>query len=71
MNMPRSVRVHQLEDLSNDECRNEIILETSLNTELHITRECSETIIRLPFGNKFDIIDNVIVIKDIHKKSGH
>lgn len=60
--MPRPVRVHQLSDLSNEECENEILIETKLNTELHIIAKEGETIIQLPFGNRFDIIEGRIVI---------
>lgn len=60
--MPRSVRVHQLVDLANEECNNEIFLQTTINTELYIIKHELTTVIKLPFGNKFDIIDGVIII---------
>jgi len=60
--MPRQVRVHQLTDLSHDESKNEILLNTKQNTELGIIAEEDRTVIWLPFGNKFDIIDRRIII---------
>jgi hypothetical protein len=60
--MPRDVSLHQIEDLAKTECRNEILLQTKINTELHIIAEDEKTIIILPFGNKFDIIDGCIII---------
>jgi hypothetical protein len=62
--MPRSVRLHQIGDLSNEESRNEILVDTMPNTELHIKVSGDETIIRLPYGNKFDIIDGCIIIHE-------
>jgi len=62
--MPRKVALHQLESLSNDETKNEILLDTSLNVELHIISQQHCTIIRLPYGNRFDIIDGQIIIHE-------
>lgn len=61
--MPREIRVHQLEDLCNE--NEEILLQTDLNTELHIRRSGNETIISFPIGNKFNVIDGDILIKAI------
>lgn len=60
--MPTQIALHQLEDLSHEESKNEIILQTELNTELRITVKNDITIITLPMGNKFDIIGSRIVI---------
>ncbi|MFN7911929.1 MAG: hypothetical protein ACK5QC_08885 [Bacteroidota bacterium] len=62
--MPTTVALHQLEDLAHGESKNEILLYTKLNTELHIIAKDDTTIIRLPYGNKFDIIDGMIVIHE-------
>jgi hypothetical protein len=64
--MPTTVALHQISDLSHGESKDEIILETKLNTELHIIAKEDSTIIRLPFGNKFDIIDGIIIIHENH-----
>jgi hypothetical protein len=60
--MPYTVALHQLEDLSHGDSKNEILLDTSLTVELHITCKGDRTIITLPYGNKFDIINNQIII---------
>ena len=60
--MAKTVRLHKLEDLANHESKHGILLETRQNTELHIQTEYDRTIIKLPFGNKFDIIGGNIVI---------
>lgn len=60
--MPRNVRLHKLSELVNDETTNEILLDTNPSTELHIVAEIHRTIIKLPYGNKFDIIDGCMVI---------
>ena len=61
-----TVSLYQIGYLSHGESKDEIILETKLNTELHIIAKEDSTIIRLPFGNKFDIIDGNIVIHEKH-----
>jgi hypothetical protein len=60
--MPTTVSLHNLQDLARGASKNEILLDTKLNTELHIIAKDDSTIIRLPYGNKFDIIDGMIVI---------
>jgi len=62
--MPTTVSVHQLKDLAQAEDKNSIILETNLNTNLHISGGNGITMISFPFGNKFDIINNRIVIHE-------
>lgn len=63
--MPRQVTLHQLNDLSHKESPNEILLDTQIKTELHIiSKPSGETIIKLPFGNKFDIVDGQIIIHE-------
>ncbi len=63
--MPTRVALHQLEDLSHEESSNEIFLDTKLNTELHIRVKTDRTIIMFPFGNKFDIVDGMIIIHEL------
>jgi len=65
--MARQVRIHQLNDLAHDETKNEILLDTEQNTELHIILIGNQTIIKFPFGNKFDVIDGKIVIHSKNK----
>ncbi len=62
--MPRTVSLHQIEDLAKAESKYEILLQTKVNTKLHIIAEPDRTIITLPFGNKFDIIDGQIIIHE-------
>ena len=62
--MPTTVALHQIEDLAHGDSKNEILLDTKLNTELHIIAKGDTTIIRLPYGNKFDIIDGLIIIHE-------
>ena len=60
--MPTTLALHILEDLAHGESKKEILLETNPNTELHIISNYSNTVIKLHFGNKFDIVDGVIII---------
>jgi hypothetical protein len=62
--MATTVRLHQLEDLAHPESQNEILLDTQINTELHIIAQTGRTIITLPYGNKFDIVDGCIIIHE-------
>lgn len=62
--MPYTVTLHQIEDLAKGDAKNEILLDTKLNTELHITVKEDRTIITFPYGNKFDIVDGCIVIHE-------
>jgi len=62
--MPNTVAVHQLQVLAHGDSKNEILLDTRLNTELHIIVQGTETVIRLPYGNKFDIVDGCIIIHE-------
>lgn len=65
--MARTVSLHSIEELAQAESKNEILLKTKLNTEIHITAEADSTIISFPFGNKFDIVDGRIVIHEKHR----
>lgn len=58
-----TVSLHQIGDLAKGESNNEILLETNVNTELHIIASQYQTVIKLPFGNKFDIIDGCIIVR--------
>lgn len=58
----KTVSLHQIEDLVKTESEKEIFLQTQPNTELHIIKEAGFTTVKLPFGNKFDIIDGQIII---------
>ena len=62
--MPKTITLHQLTDLATAELKNEILLDTKPNTELHVIAEADRTIIKLPYGNKFDIVDGCIVIHE-------
>jgi hypothetical protein len=62
--MPTTVALHQLIDLAHGESKNEILLDTSINTELHIIKQGDKTIITFPYGNEFYISGRSIVIKD-------
>jgi len=62
--MPTEVNLHQLYDLADEQSQSEILLETNINTELHIIAKSDRTIIALPFGNKPEIIDGYIVIHE-------
>lgn len=60
--MAKTVTLHQIDDLSGEQCNNEILLQTNINTELHIIAQEEQTIITFPFGNKFDIKDGYIIV---------
>ena len=60
--MAYTVSLYELSDLANGDKKNEILLNTNKGTELHITSNETGTVITLPFGNKFDIIDGQIII---------
>jgi hypothetical protein len=62
--MATTVLLHQISDLSHGESPNEILLDTTLKTELHITVKAEKTIIQFPYGNKFDVIDGRIIIHE-------
>lgn len=62
--MATTVRSHQLKDLAHVESQNEILLDTNTNTELHIVVSGDRTVIRLPYGNKFDIVEGCIIIHE-------
>ena len=62
--MPKQVVMYQLPDLSHNETPNEILLNTKENTGLHIIAQYDRTVIKFPFGNKFDIIDGCIIIHE-------
>lgn len=62
--MPKQVKLLQLSELSHEETPNQILLDTLDRTELNIYTENGKTIIHLPYGNKFDIIDGRIIIKN-------
>ncbi len=66
--MPITLSFYKIEDLAKAESKNEILLQTINNTELHIIAVNEMTIIKLPFGNKFDIIDGCIIIYDNEQK---
>jgi hypothetical protein len=50
-------------DLIKTDC-DEILLQTSPKIELHIIKQTEKTIIKFPFGNKFDIVDGCIIIHE-------
>jgi hypothetical protein len=63
--MAYTINLHKLAELSHDESKNEILLQTNEGTELHIKVEDGQTIITFPFGNKFDTKTGRTII--IHK----
>lgn len=63
--MARTVSLYKIENLAIAECKNEIMLDTTLDTELHIYVVGDRTIIRLPYGNKFNTIYGCIVIESL------
>jgi hypothetical protein len=62
--MAYTLALHDINDLVSGDSKNEILLDTKRNTELHIIVNHDSTIITLPFGNKFDIIDGRIIIHE-------
>lgn len=58
--------MHRIEDLAKAEIKDEILLITNMNTELHIVQKDDVTIVRFPFGNKFDVVNGEIHIKEIN-----
>lgn len=62
--MPTLAKKYEIDELSHEESPREIFLDTKLNTELHIIAKSDRTIIRLPFGNKFDLVDGMIIIHE-------
>lgn len=44
--------------------KNECMMETNLNTHLHISNDEDITKISLPFGNRVDVINGVIIIHE-------
>lgn len=66
--MPRKLSFYKIENLAKAESKYEILLQTINNTELHIIAVNEKTIIKHPFGNKFDIIDGCIIIHDNERK---
>ena len=63
--MPRTINCHKITDLSHEETQSEIILQSNKKLELHIISTENQTVIRFPFGNKFDIIDGIIIIHEL------
>jgi hypothetical protein len=59
----KTVSHHQMVDLIKTDC-DEILLQTSPKIELHIIKQTEKTIIKFPFGNKFDIVDGCIIIHE-------
>lgn len=62
--MPTLVSKYDLHELAHEESKNEILLDAKLKTELHIISKSDRTIIKLPFGNKFDLVDGMIIIHE-------
>lgn len=62
--MSYTVAFHQINNLAKGNAKNEILLNTNLNTELHITIRENKTIITLPYGDKFDIVNHCIIVYD-------
>jgi len=60
--MPTLVKLYQLSELSHDDSKNEVVIQTNLNTEIHITVNGETTEISFLFGNEFKVINNKIYI---------
>jgi len=63
--MPRLINKCDLSEISHEESKNELIISTNSKTDIHILEAKDRTIIRFTKGNKFDIVDGMIII---HKK---
>jgi hypothetical protein len=61
---PHMVTLWSIDELATGTNKNEILLNTSLNTELMIRVNDNKTTISFPFGNKFDVIDGRIIIHE-------
>lgn len=62
--MPTLTNKYTLTELSNKESPSEILLNTKENTQLHIISSTNRTLIKLPYGSKFDIVDGIIIIHE-------
>lgn len=62
--MPTTIALHTLDELAQGSEKNAILLQTNINTELHIIRKGDVTFIKFPFGNRFDIVDGMILIHE-------
>ena len=62
--IPKIVALHKLEDLVQMESKNEVLLNTKPNTQIHIIVNCDKTVIRFPYGNKFDVVNGCIIIHE-------
>ena len=61
--MPRSINVFSLEELSNKETPEEIIIVPANGTQIHVeVFRNKKTVISFPFGNKFDVVNNKIIV---------
>ena len=63
--MPKTITEYSIDELSHAETKNEVFIASNPNTRLQIVVKDNRTIIRLPFGNKFDIVGGEIIIYDI------
>lgn len=57
-----TVNQHTITELAHEETPNEIFLKANKQTQLHVIKKPNATIIKFPYGNKFDIIDGNIII---------
>ena len=60
--MPYTANVHTVEELAHIESPHEVIIKPNNGTDLFIKCNDRQTLITLPFGNKFDIVDGAIII---------
>ena len=60
--MPSKINGHDLRELSHEETSNEVLINTQSSTTVHIRTELTLTVIRFPFGNKFEIDGDEIII---------
>ena len=62
--MPTLVNKYDLNELSHNKSKTELLIDTNQTTEIHILEAKDRSVISFPFGNKFDIIDGIIIIHD-------
>lgn len=63
--MPRTILQHDLIELSHKETPEEVLIKTKPNTEIHIEALKDVTVVRLSYGNKFDVINGRIYIYEL------
>ncbi len=60
--MPITIKQYDLSELSHKDSKNQLFIRVQKSTMIDIEEEKDKTIISFPFGNKFDIIGDKIII---------